>query len=114
MFNTSIKGGPVWALVKSTRQFDRALQSVQAVVENQRINQILTHGNRVLLWLCLNTEAKAHIDKPSELENFICTVADLIDAYIKKHHPDSYLAVFFKNTKKCAALVESVAKDLKA
>jgi hypothetical protein len=112
-FNSSIKGGPVWALVQSTRLFELALHSAQANTTTQRRKQILTHGNRVLLWLCLNTEAKALLGKSSDLTKFIDGAADLIDAYIKKHHPDSYLAVFFKNTQKCSALVVSVADALK-
>lgn len=113
IFNSSIKGGPVWALVQSTRLFEQALQAVQSSSLSQRRKQILTHGNRLLLWLCLNTGAKSNIDKPTELAKFIDVAADLIDVYIKKNYPDSYLAVFFKNTPKCTALVASVAQNLK-
>lgn len=112
IFNSSIKGNSVWALVQSTRLFELALQSMQSSAPIQRRKQILTHGNRVLLWLCLNTEARSVIDKPNELAAFIGAAADLIDAYIKRKYPDAYLAVFFKNTPKCSALVESVAQHL--
>ena len=113
VFNSSIKGGPVWSLVQTTRAFESALQSAQSSASSQRRKQLLTHGNRVLLWLCLNTTAKALIGQPAALTKFIDDAVGLIDLYIKKHHPDSYLAVFFKNTPKCAALVSSVAQELK-
>lgn len=113
IFNSSIKGGPLWSLVQSTRAFESALQSAQTSATNQRRKQLLTHGNRVLLWLCLNTTAKALIGQPAALIKFIDNAVELIDLYIKTHHPDSYLAVFFKNTPKCSALVSSVAQEMK-
>jgi hypothetical protein len=114
IFNSSIKAGTVWELVQSTRLFEQALQTVQSSALRQRRKQLLTHGNRLLLWLLLNTGAMSIIDKRAELEKFIDAAADLIDAYINKNYRDSYLAVFFKNTPKCAALVAAVARDLKS
>lgn len=113
VFSSSIKGGPLWSLVQSTRAFESALQSAQTSATTQRRKQLLTHGNRVLLWLCLNTTAKALIGQPGALGKFIDGAVDLIDLYIKKYHPDSYLAVFFKNTPKCSALASSVAQELR-
>jgi hypothetical protein len=114
VFNSSVKGGHVWTLVQTSRAFESGLQGVQSSAVSQRRKQILTHGNRVMLWLCLNTAGKELIGQPAALSKFIDDSADLIDRYIKKHHPDSYLAVFFKNTQKCSALVSSVVQELKA
>lgn len=111
IFNSSIQGEKVWHLVQDIRHFDSALQKTQATVLAQRKKQILTHGNRVLLWLCLNTEAKAFLGNQTALSNFIDETADLIDTYINCHDSQSYLAVFFKNAKKCALLVDSFAKN---
>ncbi|MCL4771197.1 MAG: AIPR family protein, partial [Burkholderiaceae bacterium] len=113
VFNSSVKGTHVWGLVQAARAFDSALQGLLSKASSQRQKQILTHGNRVLLWLCLNSAAwKSLINQPVALTKFLDRSADLIDAYMKKHHPDSYLAVFFKNTQKCTALVASVAQEL--
>jgi len=113
IFNSSIKGGPTWELVKTAREFESALSMAQYGASSQRRKQILTHGNRVLLWLCLNTSAKGFIGDTSALKKFIEDAANQIDTYIKTNFPDSYLAVFFKNTQKCTALVESVIQNLK-
>ncbi len=113
IFNSSIQGGKVWDLVQDIRHFEAALQKAQSNAVTQRKKQILTHGNRVLLWLCLNTKAKVFLGNQADLLKFIDETADLIDAHIKIYHPESYLAVFFKNAKKCVSLVNSVANNLK-
>ncbi len=113
IFNSSIQGGKVWDLVQDIRHFEAALQKAQSNAVTQRKKQILTHGNRVLLWLCLNTKAKVFLGNQADLLKFIDETTDLIDAHIKIYHPESYLAVFFKNAKKCVSLVNSVANNLK-
>lgn len=112
LFNAKIKGEPTWDLVQRARRFDEALSAAQAKVGTQRQKQILTHGNRVLLWLCFNTPAgKTILDLDSTVP-FVQSAADKVDAFIKEHYPDSYLAVFFKNSQKCAELVKAVKKAL--
>lgn len=112
VFNSSINGDYVWEKVKLTRSFEINLNKMQSENTLQRTKQILTHGNRLILWICQNTNGKNFIEKDDELQKFIEKTAHLIDAYINEHYADSYLAVFFKNTKKCIELSKSVVSEL--
>ncbi len=104
LFHAGINGEVTWHQVQKFRKIDAALVLAQGVAPNQKRKQLLTHGNRVLSWAVFNAGSAELLDDALALRAFIGNAADLIDAFLKQNYPDSYLAVFFKNTQKCAEL----------
>ncbi|MBU3588251.1 AIPR family protein [Polynucleobacter sp. 31A-FELB] len=108
LFHSGINGEFTWEYVQKFRKIDAALVSAQANASNQKRKQLLTHGNRILSWAVFNAGPEGLPEDSEALINFIDNTADLIDKFLKEKYPDSYLAVFFKNTQKCSELATSL------
>lgn len=112
LFHTGINGDVTWQQVQKFRKIDAALMLAQGIAANQKRKQLLTHGNRVLSWAVFNAGSVALLDDTLALKAFIDKAADLIDVFLKQNYPDSYLAVFFKNTQKCSELAVALKTAL--
>lgn len=104
LFHMGINGEVTWRQVQKFRKIDAALVQAQGVALSQKRKQLLTHGNRVLSWVVFNASPATLLGDNLALKDFIDKSADLIDQFLKQNYPDSYLAVFFKNTQKCSEL----------
>lgn len=104
LFHMGINGEVTWRQVQKFRKIDAALVQAQGVALSQKRKQLLTHGNRVLSWVVFNVSPATLLGDNLALKDFIDKSADLIDQFLKQNYPDSYLAVFFKNTQKCSEL----------
>ena len=108
LFHTGINGDDTWQRVQKFRKIDAAVLLAQGIAANQKRKQLLTHGNRVLEWAVFSIGPISLLDDALALNAFIENATDLIDAFLKQKYPDSYLAVFFKNTQKCAELAAAL------
>lgn len=111
LFKATITGEEVWSLVQKSRKIDITVQLL-ALTAGQKRKQILTHGNRIISWAAFNLGAKLLEGDADKLNGFISAVVDRIDEFLKTEYPDSYLAVFFKNTQKCQELADYLRKGV--
>jgi hypothetical protein len=113
LFKPSITGEEAWSLVQKSRRIDQTIQLL-ALTAGQKRKQILTHGNRVISWATFNVSTDSLEGDANKLKEFIGAVVDRIDEFLKKEYPDSYLAVFFKNTQKCQELAIYLQNSVKS
>jgi hypothetical protein len=112
LFKSSITGDGAWSSVKKSRQIDQMMQ-LKMLAGSPRKKQILTHGNRVISWAAFNFGGEIIFDDESKIAKFVDGAANYIEEFLKTKYPDSYLAVFFKNTQKCQELAAYLKdKDL--
>ncbi len=110
LFSPALTGEAAWRLVEKSRMVDLAIQKIM-LSEGQRRKQILTHGNRVITWAAFNVGNLRAIDNADLLFSLIGRTAERVEDFIRKNYPDSYLAVFFKNTQKCVELSDALKAD---
>lgn len=113
LFKSSITGEAAWALVQRFRKVELMLQLKQNSAGQKR-RQILTHGNRLISWAVLNIGGTQVADDAAALSIFLDRAVTATEAFLKAHYPDSYLAVFFKNTQKCTELASTLRSALAA
>lgn len=115
LFKSSITGEEAWSVVQQGRRVDHSIQ-LRQLAATQRKKQILIHGNRIISWAAFNIGGQKLIANSTKLSDFIDQSVIYIEDFIKTNYPDSYLAVFFKNSQKCAELSKflSEAKFVKA
>ena len=107
LFKSSITGEDAWAVVQQARRVDESIQLRQNSAK-QRKKQILTHGNRIISWAAFNIGGEKLVANSVKLNQFIDQVVICIEDFIKGSYPDSYLAVFFKNSQKCGELAQNL------
>lgn len=107
LFKPSITGDEAWSLVKRSREIDVSIQ-LKILTGSQRKKQILTHGNRIISWAVFNIGKDQIPLSTGGLSIFIDRVSLGVEKFLEQHYPDSYLAVFFKNTQKCSELAEAL------
>lgn len=99
LFTQSIDAVAAWERVKRYRQVRISLEKL---IENQtgRSAQLSVHGNRFLEHIALseNTLTSEGIEK----------IHKRLDDGIQSTYPESYLAVLFKNAKKCEVLANKM------
>jgi hypothetical protein len=97
LFDRPIIAKEVWAEVKGWR---RATEAITAFANSQagRDEQLAIHGNRFIEHILLRTRPKAVNE--GEVSKIHCALKEIIDAT----YPDCYLAVLFKNAKKCQVI----------
>jgi len=109
LFNSSLTGDKLWENVQKLRKIEAALSRIQSAIIEEKKKPIVTHGNRILSWAVFNSDAVNYIDDHGKLDTFISAATDKTDLFIKLFYTDSYLAVFFKNARKCIELSEHIA-----
>lgn len=95
LFAEAIDAAAVWENVKRYRQARDALEKF-AASQAGRSAQLAVHGNRFIEHIALR--------KGSAAESDIGSIHSRLDQEISALYPGNYLAVLFKNAKKCEAL----------
>lgn len=111
LFHSGISGQTIWRSTQQQRRIDAALGELQKAATSQRKKQLLTHGNRIISWVAFNTVDVAALDDFA-LRHHLELLINSAHNFIQEIYPDSYLAVFFKNTQKCDELTTEVIKGL--
>ncbi len=111
LFHSGIDGQTVWSRTQQQRRIDSALGELQKAATAQRRKQLLTHGNRVFSWIAFNTQDIQTLGDDALL-SILDSMCNAAHSFIKNSYPDSYLAVFFKNTQKCDELAGAVITGL--
>jgi AIPR protein len=101
LFTQEITAPSVWDRVKALRQVRASLEKILAT-QSGRDAQLSVHGNRFIEHIAL--VKLVHI--PLEISK----IHKRLDELILKLYPESYLAVLFKNAKKCEALQVEILK----
>lgn len=99
LFDKSLTAAVAWQLVQRWRAASQAVSSL-AVSMVGREAQLAVHGNRFMEHILLQSADKISATAAQQLHS---SLKDLVD---KIYGADCYLAVLFKNTKKCEALQE--------
>ena len=97
LFDKPIEGSKGWELVRKWRAASAAVSSYAATLEG-RDAQLAVHGNRFIEHLLLTTEGDFTPERIAKIHTALRGLVDEI------HGSDCYLAVLFKNTKKCEVL----------
>lgn len=97
LFDKPIEGSKGWELVKKWRAASAAVSSYASTLEG-RDAQLAVHGNRFIEHVLLTTEGAFTTERLAKIHAALRGLVDEI------HGSDCYLAVLFKNTKKCEVL----------
>lgn len=102
LFDKPIEGKMGWELVKKWRAASAAVSSFAATLEG-RDAQLAVHGNRFMEHVLLTTKDEFSAARVAKIHAALRALVDEI------HGSDCYLAVLFKNTKKCEVLQTRIA-----
>ncbi len=109
IFTDGITGEALWQKVKTLRDIDSHATDLRTS-KSGRDAQLLVHGNRILAHCVF----RAMASQPGrEILELTTSAATALAKAVEAKYPDSYMAVLFKNTEKCAALVAAVMPTLK-
>lgn len=99
IFTNAIDASSAWNLVKKYRIVRTTLEQITNS-QTGRAAQLSVHGNRFIEHIALAKNAAS----PAKIQNIHKTLDDEIQA----SYPESYLAVLFKNAKKCEILASKI------
>lgn len=102
LFSTSLDAKSCWERHKLWRKAKKAVEAV-AAAKKDRERQILIHGNRLVENRLVLKHRKSIDSATTEKIH-----SELVKA-IDKHYKDCYLAVLFKNAKKCEVLAAELS-----
>lgn len=106
LFEQPVAAKQAWEAVKRWRCANEAVTTYGSTL-NGRAAQLAVHGNRFLEHLLVRSEQK-QIDS-----NIVKSYHDVLNQAIEElYSTDCYLAVLFKNAKKCQELRDKVASEL--
>lgn len=97
LFDKPIEGRTGWELVKKWRAASAAISSFATTLDG-RDAQLAVHGNRFIEHVLLTTKGAFTAERVAKIHAALKGLVDEI------HGSDCYLAVLFKNTKKCEIL----------
>lgn len=106
LFSDSLSATEVWKRVQRYRTVRETLETFANTLSGKSA-QLAVHGNRFIEHLAL--KSKSGVSTRKDIEK----IHNLLDNAIQTRFPDSYLAVLFKNAKKCDKLEDDVLKALK-
>ena len=106
IFEKPVQANAAWDLVKKWRAAQAAVTAFAASVEG-RDAQLAVHGNRFIEHILLTTKRPVNAARVAKVHQLL---KDLVE---ELHGTDCYLAVLFKNSKKCEVLQERVLRSLK-
>jgi len=114
LFNPSVSGPTLWRTVQVVRQVEQALVSSRKSGDGRR-RLLAVHGNRFLTHLVLSSlpegfKAAHHALSPegqAQVQTLTDSVFEKALGVINTLFPDAYLAMLFKNAKKCAQLKDA-------
>lgn len=102
IFDKPVEANTAWELVKRWRTASVAVSSFAAQLQGREA-QLAVHGNRFIEHVLLSTTGALNTTRVAKIHK---ALKELVD---ELHGSDCYLAVLFKNTKKCAALQERMS-----
>lgn len=102
LFDKPIEGRTGWELVTKWRSASAAVSSFATTLEG-RDAQLAVHGNRFIEHVLLTTKGEFTAERVARIHAALRVLVDEI------HGSDCYLAVLFKNTKKCEVLQTRIA-----
>ena len=105
LFDKPIDASTGWELVKKWRAASAAVSSFAATLEGREA-QLAVHGNRFIEHVLLSTKGTP---TPACVGKIHTALNALVD---ELHGSDCYLAVLFKNTKKCEVLQARISVKL--
>jgi hypothetical protein len=105
LFDKPIQAIAAWDLVKAWRVAQGAVSEYTATLQG-RDAQLGVHGNRFIEHILLSTKKRV------TRARVILVYKALKKVVEEQHGTDCYLAVLFKNSKKCEALREKVMAEL--
>ncbi len=105
LFGKPIEAGDAWELVKKWRNASVAISNFAATLDGREA-QLAVHGNRFLEHVLLSTKGTATATRIAKVHAALKALVDEI------HGSDCYLAVLFKNTKKCEVLRTRITQGI--
>lgn len=105
LFDKTVDAGVAWELVKKWRATSAAVTSFAGQIEGREA-QLAVHGNRFIEHVLLSTKGAASATRIAKVHAALKALVDEI------HGSDCYLAVLFKNTKKCLFLREQISERI--
>lgn len=103
LFASTPNASDAWEKVKLLREIREALDSYTKT-QSGRDQQILVHGNRFMENILIQSNDHS--------QNSITNFHEKLKAIINEDYPDGYLAVLFKNTKKCQNMKDKIEGEL--
>lgn len=110
IFTEDLEGMALWDKVQTLRKIDSNLSELR-LEKSGRYAQLLVHGNRIIAHCIFRHH---HAGKHKSLDADVPAAAEAMYNYVTKQFPDSYMAVLFKNTDKCALIAREVLASLSA
>jgi hypothetical protein len=104
LFDRPIDAKAAWDLVKKWRNASATVTALAGKLQGREA-QLAVHGNRFMEHVLISTKGAITVDRAEKLHS---TLKALVD---ELHGSDCYLAVLFKNTKKCEVLQARVAAE---
>lgn len=99
LFDKPVQAAKAWDLVKRWRASSAAVSSFASSLEGREA-QLAVHGNRFIEHILVTTKQPINADRVAKIHSKLKTLVNEL------HGTDCYLAVLFKNTKKCEVLRE--------
>lgn len=105
LFDKPIEASAGWELVKNWRAASAAVSGFAAKLAGREA-QLAVHGNRFIEHVLLTTKGAPTAARVAKIHAALKPLVDEL------HGTDCYLAVLFKNTKKCEVLRARITKEL--
>ncbi|MGE8670240.1 MAG: AIPR family protein [Achromobacter mucicolens] len=105
LFDKPLDASSVWQLVQKWRTASAAVASFAATLDGREA-QLAVHGNRFIEHVLLTTKGALNSGRVSKIHSALKTLVDEL------HGGDCYLAVLFKNAKKCEVLRTRISGQL--
>jgi len=105
LFDKPIEANAAWELVKRWRSASATVSGFAAKLEGREA-QLAVHGNRFIEHMLLSTKGAFTASRIAEIHSALKSLVDEL------HGSDCYLAVLFKNTKKCAVLQARMSSEV--
>ncbi|UXY55885.1 AIPR family protein [Pseudomonas tohonis] len=105
VFDRPVDASKAWDLVRKWRTATSAINSYEAKLHG-RDAQLAVHGNRFIEHILLSDDSEISEERVKKVHSILKDVVEEL------HGTDCYLAVLFKNTKKCSTLQKMVMEKL--
>jgi hypothetical protein len=116
LFYDSLTGAKLWYRVQLMRTIDQTLSNFRGSLTG-RNGMVPTHGNRLIAHVVFRQLHDEDLDSPNghriedvnrRIEEITPVVASRMIEVVNQDYPESYLAVLFKNTPKCRAMIQKI------
>ena len=105
LFDKTVEAKVAWDLVKRWRIASTTVATFAGQLQGREA-QLAVHGNRFMEHVLLSTKGAITAERAAKIHSTLKALVDEV------HGSDCYLAVLFKNTKKCEVLQARVAAEV--